>query len=531
MNTIQGNLVDVFNRRIFPAIIQIQDGKIVEITEVSDSFDSFIIPGFVDAHIHIESSMLVPTEFARIALKHGTIATVSDPHEIANVLGVPGIDYMIENASHSPLQFFFGLPSCVPASPYETSGAIIDADQIENLIQRPDLFYLAEMMNFPGVLKQDEQVIRKINAAKNAGKMVDGHAPGLQGKEAEDYFRAGIATDHECFTLEEARYKAKLGVHILIREGSAAKNYSALSALFHEFPHKISFCSDDKHPGDLIQGHINQLAARAVRDGFDVFDVIKAASTNTIQLYKLPLGMLRINDSADFIVVHNVTEFIPKQTWIGGKLVFDGTHVYSPSIPISTPNVCLANPIVPADIHKPVAECMHVITCENGQLITGECTLSRDEFEADSDIVKIIVLNRYKCAPPAVGYIKNTGLKRGAIASSVTHDSHNIIAIGADDDAICAAVNCLINQQGGLSAVLENQSLSLKLSVAGLMSEHDVHFVTDNYQKLIDFCINQLGVTLHEPFMTLSFMALTVIPELKMSDLGLFRVSTGKFVH
>ena len=542
--TITGNLVDVHQQRIYPAQIVVEKDRIISITEnpaLKPSF--FIIPGFVDAHVHIESSMLLPSEFAKLAVVHGTVSTVSDPHEIANVLGVKGVEFMIENGKTVPFKFNFGAPSCVPATIFETAGDAIEAKAIDQLLQQKDILYLAEMMNFPGVLHNDPEVMAKIASAKKYNKPVDGHAPGLRGADAKKYIDAGISTDHECFTEEEALDKLKHGMKILIREGSAAKNFEALIRLLNDHPDKIMFCSDDKHPDSLLDGHINQLCERAVAKGIDVFKVLRAASVNPVEHYKLKVGLLRQNDFADFIIVKDLKNFEVIQTWINGELVADKRKATFTTKPISVsaaPNKFECELIKPEQLkllHRD-EDFIPVIGALDGQLITDKILLPAIQFldgdelvgDPDNDILKIVVVNRYKPAPVAVALIHNTGLKRGAFASSVAHDSHNIVAIGTNDDAICNAVNAVIKSKGGISTVDNNgRDKIIPLPVAGLMSVDDGKTVALSYSA-VDATVKQMGCTLSSPFMTLSFMALLVIPHLKLSDQGLFDGDSFSFV-
>ena len=528
MGTIEGKLVDIPARRIFPASIAIENGRIISIEESDRSPDLFILPGFIDAHVHVESSMLVPSEFARLAVTHGTVATISDPHEIANVLGVPGVEFMIENGSRVPFHFFFGAPSCVPATIFETAGATIDADQVRELLSRPEILYLSEMMDFPGVLNGSPEVMKKIAHAKASGKPIDGHAPGLRGKEAEAYAAAGISTDHECFTAEEAIDKLKAGMKILIREGSAAKNFDALHQLLHDHADRMMFCSDDKHPDSLVEGHIDRLCARAVAAGIDVFKVLQAACLNPIDHYKLPVGRLRTGDPADLIVVKDLKEFKVERTYIEGELVAENGRSLIERIEVGTPNNFDRSRITSEDlIIRGQNDQVMAIEAFDGQLITGKRSMHaimRDGIlipDIDQDLLKIAVVNRYAEAPPAIGWITNFNLEKGAIASSVAHDSHNIVAVGTNDQDLANAINAVIEERGGISLSDGDRKMILPLPVAGIMSNGDAYEVAKAYAEM-DQAAKDLGSTLAAPYMTLSFMALLVIPHLKMSDKGLF---------
>ena len=590
--TITGNLVDVLHQKILPAALIIDKEKIVSVTPMPELKSThYILPGFIDAHIHIESSMLVPSEFARVAVTHGTVATVSDPHEIANVCGMEGVDFMINNGNGVPFKFYFGAPSCVPATNFETAGASLDVDDINKLMSREEILYLSEMMNFPGVLHNDKAVMQKIAAAKKFNKPVDGHAPGLKGEAAEKYIKAGITTDHECFTKEEALDKLKYGMKIIIREGSAAKNFDALIELLHDYPEKIMFCSDDKHPDSLVEGHINQLCARAVAKGIDIFKVLKAASVNPVQHYNLKVGLLKPNDFADLIVVKDLQNFEVLQTYINGRLVAEKGKTliernYTSEVRAVNNFNCQkkepedfkldgmnANDMDHSSwfrVNEEKRLDIPVIGALDGQLITNKLFASvKGEEELSSnvedDILKIVVVNRYNDAPVAKAFIKNFGLKKGAIASSVAHDSHNIVAVGVDDESLCKAVNLIIENKGGVSCVepirsteeafvsttqslqvdeTQNHSglwrsevlpsggfkcIILPLPIAGLMSDEDGYVVAEKYSA-IDKAAKELGSTLSAPYMTLSFMALLVIPHLKLSDKGLFDGDEFKFL-
>lgn len=558
MQRITGRLVDLFQEKIYPAEIIIEEGRIRSVEPLPNTASAmeshggkelnFIIPGFIDAHVHIESSLLIPAEFARLASVHGTVATVSDPHEIANVCGLPGVEFMIRNGQASPFKFNFGAPSCVPATRFETSGASLDAPEVEALLKNTEIKYLSEMMNFPGVLNKDPEVLQKIASARVLGKPVDGHAPGLRGEAAKQYIAAGISTDHECFTAEEALEKMQYGMKILIREGSAAKNFEALIGLLNDHPDHMMFCSDDKHPDSLVAGHIDRLCARAIAKGIDLFKVLKAACLNPVLHYRLDVGLLRAGDPADLVVVEDLAAFKVLKTFIGGELVAENGRSLINHIPAPPPiNVFRCSPKTPADFayllnkwgEEENVEQVYVIEALDGQLITNKGIVPVKDLRPDKgllqsqpekDILKIVVVNRYHpAAPIAKSFIRNFGLKKGALASSVAHDSHNIVAVGVDDESLCRAVNLVIEQKGGISCVSppsggteDNYSeLILPLPVAGLMSREDGYAVAEAYTT-IDAMAKSLGSTLSAPFMTLSFMALLVIPHLKLGDLGLF---------
>ncbi len=535
---IQGNIVDIPSKNIFFGEITFADGKIIAVTEmpadnVQTANRKFLLPGFIDSHVHIESSMLVPAEFAKLAVVHGTVGTISDPHEIANVCGMEGVEFMINNGKTVPFKFHFGAPSCVPATVFETAGAALLSADVDALLQKEDIHYLSEMMNFPGVLHGDEEVYKKIASAKKYGKPVDGHAPGLRGDDAKKYIEAGISTDHECFTAAEALDKLKYGMKILVREGSAAKNFDALIGLMHEHFEMMMFCSDDKHPDSLADGHINQLCARAVAKGIDVFKVLQAACINPVQHYKMNIGLLKEGDAADLIVVEDLVNFKVLQTYIDGKLVAENGRslVVGHASGLLNNFDCAEKQI--ADFAFDVSafgEPVYAIEALDGQLITNKilCNpiVKNSFYEADvtTDILKIVVVNRYKNAPVAKAFIKNFGLKKGAIASSVAHDSHNIVAVGVDDESLMHAVNGVIKERGGISAVIATplKVAVLGLPVAGLMSNEDGYKVAAAYTAIDKMVKDEMGSTLAAPFMTLSFMALLVIPHLKLSDLGLF---------
>ena len=532
---VKGNIVDILNKRIFKGEVCLENGQISAIREVNHEVENYILPGFVDAHIHIESSMVVPSEFAKIAVLHGTVATVSDPHEIANVLGVQGVDFMIENGKKVPLKFNFGAPSCVPATSFESAGALINANDIKLMMENPDINYLAEMMNYPGVLLDDEEVLQKIEHAKNNNKPIDGHAPGLRGDDVTKYIAAGISTDHECFRYDEALEKLQKGMKILIREGSAAKNFEALIDLLPEHYNNMMFCSDDKHPDDLLLGHINQLCERAVAKGMDIFKVLQAACVNPVKHYNLEVGLLQVGDPADFILVDNLKEFNVLETYINGELVAKNGKSFVKSVPFEVLNNFNTDIKKVADFRlASSSKKIRVIEALDGELVTNQ--IAADSLIVDgnlvsntaTDVLKMTVVNRYKNETPSIAFIKNFGIKEGAIASSVGHDSHNIIAIGVSDEAICKAVNLIIENKGGVCAVTKTTEKVVALPVAGIMSDQPAEIIGNAYAAL-DAMAKEMGSTLRAPYMSLSFMALLVIPSLKLSDKGLFDGNTFKF--
>ena len=532
---VKGNIVDILNKRIFKGEVCLENGQISAIREVNHEVENYILPGFVDAHIHIESSMVVPSEFAKIAVLHGTVATVSDPHEIANVLGVQGVDFMIENGKKVPLKFNFGAPSCVPATSFESAGAVINADDIKLMMENPDINYLAEMMNYPGVLFDDEEVLQKIEHAKNNNKPIDGHAPGLRGDDVTKYIAAGISTDHECFRYDEALEKLQKGMKILIREGSAAKNFDALIDLLPEHYNNMMFCSDDKHPDDLLLGHINQLCERAVAKGIDVFKVLQAACVNPVKHYNLEVGLLQVGDPADFILVDNLKEFNVLETYINGELVAKNGKSFVKSVPFEILNNFNTDIKKVADFRlASSSKKIRVIEALDGELVTNQ--IAADSLIVDgnlvsntaTDVLKMTVVNRYKNEVPAIAFIKNFRIKEGAIASSVGHDSHNIIAIGVSDEAICKAVNLIIENRGGVCAINNIEDKIVSLPVAGIMSDLSAEEIGKSYVEL-DQMVKKMGSKLRAPYMSLSFMALLVIPSLKLSDKGLFDGTSFQF--
>jgi adenine deaminase len=535
--TISGNIVDLIHERIFPGTMEIGEGKILHIAENDRKYDTYILPGFIDAHVHIESSMLPPSEFARLAALHGTVSAVSDPHEIANVLGVEGVHYMIDNGNTTPFKYYFGVPSCVPATPFETAGAKIDDEDVAELLKSDETRFLSEVMNFTGVLTDDASVINKIQIARSLGRRIDGHSPGLRGEDLRKYIAVGISTDHECISVEEAREKLSYGMKIIIREGSAAKDFRNLFTLIEDFPDNCMICSDDIHPNDLVKGHINQTVKMALQMGIDRMKILRCACVNPVIHYGLDVGLLQKGNSADFIVIDDFRKFNILETHINGFCVAKDGRTLLPRLRIPVINNFHACPKNASDFSmNNEGEKIRVIEAIDGQIVTnmlterprcrGEAVVS----DPERDILKLAVVNRYKDVSPSVAFIKGFGLKRGAIASSVAHDSHNIIAVGVDDEDLCRAVNLVIKRKGGLSVVGDGFNRVLPLPVAGIMSDKEGKQVSKNYAEL-EALAKKLGTPLKSPFMTLSFMALPVIPKIKLTDKGLFDGERFEFIH
>jgi adenine deaminase len=539
MEKIEANIVDVLGRKIFKGVVSFENGIIINLEERNDINSSvFILPGLINSHVHIESSMLTPLEFSRLAVRKGTVAVVSDPHEIANVLGKAGVEFMIENAKLSPMKFYFGAPSCVPATYFETSGFVLDSTDIDELLLRDNIYFLSEMMNFPGVIFEDKEVLDKIESAKKYGKPTDGHAPGLSGESLIKYADAGITTDHESSNVFEAEEKIKLGIKLQIREGSAAKNFDSLYTLIDKYPNDVMLCTDDSHPDDLIEKHIDELIRRGISKGVDFFNLISAATLNPVKHYNLNVGLLQQNDTADFIIVDNLSDFNVLETYINGQKVFANNTVNIKNIAsleinnfkrtsISVDDICIES--------KNNNSC-RVIEAFDGELLTKEIVTEINEINGklvsniENDILKIVVVNRYdNSAKPSVGFIKGFGLKTGALAESIAHDSHNIISVGVDDESIVKAINEVIFHKGGIAAFNGKKTFSLPLNIAGLMTNQDGFEVAEIYKNL-NSVAKEMGSVLKSPFMTLSFMALLVIPDLKLGDKGLFKINDYNFV-
>ncbi|WIM42835.1 adenine deaminase [Methanosarcina mazei] len=549
MKKYMGIIVDAISRRQFKGEITVENGKIIRVEEKEHDNEQYILPGLVDAHVHIESSMTVPSVFARMAVAKGTVAVVSDPHEIANVMGEEGIEFMLEDSKKSPLKVYFGVPSCVPATPFESSGAVLDINAVDRLLAKDDLHYLSEMMNFPGVILEFPDVMAKLESARKHGKVIDGHAPGLRGADLQKYIGAGISTDHECFEYEEAREKIELGMKILIREGSSARNFETLYPLIDEYPDHVMLCTDDSHPDTLIyEGHIDKLIRRGQEKGLDIYNLIRTAVFNPVEHYGLNVGLLREGDPADFIIVDNLKSFNILSTFIDGECVYENRKVLFPLEKVPAKNVFNRNKISIDDVklvppagaiqeqttEKGIKK-IRVIVANDGELVTGqELIVPKIEngnlvSDPERDILKMVVLSRYSDDPVRIGFIKNIGLEKGAIASSIAHDSHNIIAVGATDEDIVETVNRLIKNKGGIAVGTAENLLDLPLEVAGLMSTPEGEEVASRYHLLNEEA-RKLGTSLESPFMTLAFMSLLVIPELKLGDKGLFDVTKFEFV-
>ncbi len=534
--SVSGNIVDVMKRRIFNGIVHVENGRVRIEEKGPVNNDQYILPGFIDAHVHIESSMLVPSEFAKLAVVHGTVATVSDPHEIANVLGIDGVKFMIENGKTVPFKFYFGAPSCVPATSFESAGAVLGVQETEELLKMDDIHYLAEMMNFPGVLSANEEVMAKIALAKKYSKPVDGHAPGLKGEDIKKYADAGITTDHECINVEEAIEKINAGMIIQIREGSAAKNFNALYSLIDDYPDKVMLCTDDTHPDDLLYGHIGKLIKMGLNKGLNIFNLLRATTLNVVKHYNLPVGLLQNNDTADFIIVDNLSDINVLSTYINGELVAEkGNALFATKTPEVINNFNTGFIHAGEIIMRSNNEKTKVIEVIDGELVTrmSERTLQvvNGELQPDvaNDILKIIVVNRYRKERPIIGFVKNFGLKKGAIASSIAHDSHNIVAVGTNDNDLVDAVNTIVKNKGGVCACLNNDIVDLKLEVAGLMSTKDGKIVAAEYEK-VHQCAIAFGSELKSPFMTMAFMTLLVIPAIKIGDKGIMDVNQFKYI-
>lgn len=537
---ITGNIVSVEHHEIFAGEIHVEGNrikKIVVLKKKPDPSMSYILPGFIDAHVHIESTMVTPQYFANHVVQFGTLGVVTDPHEISNVCGIEGFDYMYREGQKAPINIHFGIPSCVPATPFESSGAIFDPGAIEYLFNKYEAVALSEMMNFPGVVNGFPDVMKKLEIARKNNKVIDGHAPALRGQDLHTYIEAGISTDHEAFSYDEAKEKIKLGMMIQIREGSAARNFEALHELIAEYPDKVMFCTDDAHPDTLIQGHIDRIVKLAIKKGHSVFDVLKAASINTIQHYNLPIGQLKSRDYADFIVVNNLEELHVQESYLKGTQIFNRDKAVKK---IENNTVVNQFHVDPVNIEqfklKDQGKPVRVIQALDGALITKKNSAQlpvKDglvQSDLENDILKMVVVNRYQKVPELrIGFITGFNLKKGAFASSIAHDSHNLICVGTNDHDMLMALNTLIAEQGGISTSVERQCEVVPLPVAGLMANETIDNMAVKYKKL-DQNVKKMGSKFEAPFMTLAFMSLLVIPSLKLGDKGLFDVDKFEFV-
>ncbi|NLL28537.1 MAG: adenine deaminase [Bacteroidales bacterium] len=532
---VSGRIIDIPNRRIFAGEITVENGKIASIEELEMAPEHFIMPGFIDSHVHIESSMVSPSNFAEIAVKHGTVATISDPHEIANVMGIEGVDFMIKNGKTVPFKFFFGAPSCVPSTSFETAGYTVDAEQVAKLMSSPDIWFLAEMMNSVGVVNDDKEIMDKIQSAIKVGKPIDGHAPLLSGEQLDKYVNAGISTDHECTNIEEAEEKISKGMKILIREGSAARDFDALYPLIDKYPNEVMLCTDDCHPDELMRGHINVKVKKAIELGVDLFKILQVACLNPVKHYKIPVGTLNVGDAADFIIVDDWRKMNVEQVYINGNLVFDEGKTLFESSPFVPINNFSRNKVSIEDIAlNASSENIKVMVAKDGELLTDQI-LAKAKIEngkavsdIENDILKIVVFSRYDNTKPGIGFIKGIGIKNGALACSVAHDSHNIIAVGTSDEHLVKAINKIVEGKGGLCAIDDASCEYLPLPLAGLMSDRKAQEVAAFY-SVVNQKAKEMGTMLRAPFMTLAFMPLLVIPKLKISDKGLFDASKFEF--
>ena len=543
MKQIEGNIVDIDRKQIFPGTVVIENGRIVSIFENSGKqYSTYIAPGFIDAHVHIESSMLTPVEFSKVVIKKGTIAVVNDPHEIANVLGMEGINFMVENSQYSQIKIFFTIPSCVPSTPFDCSGGKIDAKDIEYLAKSGLFIGLSEMMNIPGVIHKDPEVCAKLKIAQQHNFIIDGHAPLLSGDDLKKYIEAGISTDHESSELKEALEKIHFGMKVLIREGSAAKNYEALKSIIASHPDDVMFCTDDSHPGDLLcLGHIDKIVKKAIRDGFDLFTALKIAAINPVRYYHLDVGTLHVGDRADFVVFENLKDFKVSSAYINGEERYNASreNAFLSNEPIYLDlkklNKFHCKEISVSDLRKPQRDHITCIKVTDHELVTEKIIFPLSESvdnlqsDLDRDILKIVYLNRYEDKSPQIAYIHGMGLKEGAFAGSISHDSHNIIAVGTNDSDITTAINCLIREKGGLIAVSGDHLQTLPLPIAGIMTDRTAEEVAVIWEQLIEI-LHKRGCFLDSPFMTLSFMSLIVIPELKIGEEGLFEFSKFSFI-
>ena len=551
MMNLKGHIVDVIRHEIYDGELVIDGETIVEVKhcELPENKKPwpYLMPGFIDSHVHIESSMITPREFGRIAAVHGTIGVIADPHEIGNVLGIEGIDFMIRSGRQVHFNFCFGAPSCVPAvgGEIETNGAVLNAKDTEELMARDDIGFLGEMMNYQGVLSGDKEVLAKIDAARRHGKPVDGHAPGLTGRQRDQYASAGITTDHECSTLEEGRSCINAGMKVIIREGSAAKDYELLKELIRESPNMVMLCTDDCHPDDLVRGHINLIVKRALADGFDLWDVLQAACVNAQRHYSQKWGLLQSGDPATFIVVDNLSpHFRVERTFIRGTEVYNynakiNPHAMAVEDNMDMPNRFVAEPITADDLNMDfkVGNTVHVIHASDGSLLTqhDEELLSgnplKDARYPWNEVQKIVVYNRYQPgAKPIIGLVRGFGIKDGAIAGTVAHDCHNIVAIGSNDTYLVSAINRIVEMQGGQVVITPEEMLDIPLPIAGLMSPFsgpETAILTIRIHEMV----KQIGCQMKSPFITMAFMCLPVIPHIKLTDRHLTNTTNMSIIY
>lgn len=533
---IKGNILNVFTDEIYPGEIKIEHGIIESIKEVNADFNDIIVPGFIDAHIHIESSMLTPSRFAEIALRHGTTSVIADPHEIANVMGMDGIDYMIDDAKKTPLKYYFTAPSCVPATKFEKSGATISPNIIDNLLSRPEFVALGEVMDYNAVISNEKSILEKIKIAKKYHKPIDGHAPLLSGKNLQKYVKHGVITDHESTTKKEVAEKKRMGMKIMIREGSESKMLEKLIYSNCDF-----IVSADLKPEDLINGHLDKCLRKAVDYGMDPYEAIKLVTINPAEHYNLNAGSISPGKSADLVFIDNLRDFTVKRVVINGNTIFKKQKLLFRANPRPIDTTLHVSLTKPEDFdlkaqnpaHKSAT--VNLINVSDNTIITKQSsaklsiqkkTIIPSVFE---DILKISVVDRYGGNTISNGFVKGFGIKNGAIASSVSHDSHNIIVVGTNSEYMSRATNHLIENKGGLAAISNQAKLDVTLPIAGLMSDKPAKVVANNSAKLNEL-VSNMGCELSSPFTSLSFMALPVVPEVKMTTNGLFNVNTHQFI-
>lgn len=537
---VDGQLVDVLRGEIYPACVNFDENNIVRIERKLAAPPQYILPGLIDAHVHIESSLLTPYRFAEKAVAHGTTAVVANPHEIANVMGMAGIRYMVDDGKSTPLRFFYSAPSSVPSTAMETSGAVIGWKEVREMLSTGDFVSLGEVMDVPGVLREDPALMSKIEVAVQFGKPIDGHAPGLGGYDLDRYVMAGISTDHECTTVREAEEKDRKGMTVMVREGSAARNLNALMPFASK--HKHFLVTDDLSAVDMADGHVDSLLRKAVAAGMDPIHAIRAASMWPAQHYGLPGGSVYLNGPADLVVVDDLIHFTVLETWIGGRLVAkDGRPLFA-GAPTTVPPGIASGEVLAKDLRvtsrRPVATVRVIkVLPDEVSSLAGTADLDVDDSavltDPSRDILLMAVVNRYRPASPAVAFVSGFRLSRGAMASSVAHDSHNLIGVGTDPALLALALNAVAAQGGGYYVTDAVNSVRLELPVAGLMSPLPWDEVARKEGEINAF-LQGMGCPLPAPFMTLSFQSLLTVPDLKLGDRGLFdtvrRVPVGPVV-